>query len=250
MKKTIILSLSKLVLTAILAFAFVQGCGKKDTTTTTDDKKSDNRTTDVKDITSLDKPVYVEFQLTGDVNGTMKTYYKIKKVRSESLMKIGGNDAKSTMYYDGTTIFTVTEVGGMKSGMKMDATKYYDPNNKDNKAFDITSFKERIKDYTKVGEEEIIGKHCDIYQSNKDPELKMSVYKELIPLKIQKGKMTMVATKLDMDVNVSDDMFNPPADVKYMDMNDMMKDMKNPNKMKDAQEQLKQMEEGLKNYKK
>ena len=209
MKKTeILLNLSKLFLIAILSFAFIQGCGKKDTTTTTDDKKSDNKT-ESKDITSLDKPMYVEFQLTGEINGTMKAYYKTKKLRSESTMKIAGNDATSTMYYDGTTIYTITEVAGMKTGMKMDASKYYDPKNKDNKAFDITSFKERMKDYTKVGEEDVAGKHCDIYQKNDDPNLKMSVYKDLIPLKIVREKMTMVATKLDMDINVSDDMFNP-----------------------------------------
>ncbi len=236
---------------AAIFFFLLQGCGKKNSTTT-DDKKSDSQSdskTDIKDILSLDKPVYVEFSITGDINGTIKAYYKNKKYKSENIMKVGAGEMTSTMYSDGTNIYTVTDMAGTKTGMKMDATKFNDPENKNNN-LDISSFKERIKDYTKIGEEDIVGKHCDIYQSNKNPDMKMSVYQDLIPLKIQTKKMTMVATKLDKDVNVNDDVFTPPSDVKYIDMGNMMQDLKNPDKLKDSKEQLKQLEENMKNYKK
>lgn len=243
----ILKTLSRLFLTLLL-FVIIQGCGKKENNSS-DDKKSENKI-ESKDLVSLDKPVYVEFELSGDVSGTFKTYYKNKKMKTESVMKVGGGEAKSTMYSDGSTIYTITEAAGTKMGMKMDASKFYDPSNKNNKSFDFSAFKDKMKDYTKIGEEDVIGKHCDIYQSNKESKLKMWVYKELIPLKMQTDKMTMVATKLDVDVNVNDDIFVPPSDVKYTDMNSMMEDMKNPDKMKDMQEQMKQMEEGMKNYKK
>jgi hypothetical protein len=223
----------------------INGCGKKDTTSN-DDKKTDTKS-DNKETISLDKPVYVEFNITGDMSGTVKAYYKNKKFKSENTMKIAGKDITSTIYSDGTNLYTVSEVGGMKTGMKMDASKYNDPSKGDN--FDITTFKERMKDYTKVGEEDIIGKHCDIYQNNKNADMKISVYEDLFPLKVQTKKMTLVATKLDKDVNVSDDIFTPPTDVKYIDMDNMMKDLKNPDKLKDAQEQMKQMEEQMKNKK-
>ena len=234
----------------VLMFLFLaNGCGKKETTSN-DDKKTDSKSdskSDAKDILSLDKPVYVEFQVSGDVTGTVKTYYKDKKFKSETNMNMKGNEIKSTIYSDGTTMYTVSELGGVKTGMKMDASKYSEQG-KDN--FDMSTFKDKLKDYTKIGEEDIIGKHCDIYQSNKNADLKMSVYQEMIPLKIQMKSMTLVATKLDKDVNVNDDIFNPPSDVKFMDMNSMMKDLKNSDKMKDAEEQMKNMEEGMKNLKK
>lgn len=236
-------------LTFLMFIFLINGCGKKDSTST-DDKKTDSKSetkSDSKETISLDKPVYVEFEVTGDMTGNVKAYYVNKKFKSENTMKVAGNEMKSTIYSDGQTMYTVSEIGGVKTGMKMDASKYNDPSKGDN--FDITSFKERMKDFTKVGEEDIIGKHCDIYQSNKNPDLKISVYKDLFPLKVQSKKMTMVATKLDRDVNINEDIFTPPSDVKYMDMDNMMKDLKNPDKLKDAQEQMKQMEEQMKNKK-
>lgn len=234
------------IFTLMLFLFLANGCGKKDTTSN-DDKKTDSKS-DSKGPISLDKPVYVEFNITGEIDGTVKAYYMNKKFKSENTMKVAGNNMTSTIYSDGTNIHTVTEIGGVKTGMKMDATKYADPSKPDN--FDISSIKDRLKDYTKVGEEDIIGKHCDIYQSNKNPDLKMSVYQEMIPLKVVTKKMTLVATKLDQDVNVKDDIFNPPSDVNYLDMDNMMKDLKDPNKMKDAEEQMKKMEENMKNLKK
>jgi hypothetical protein len=165
-------------------------------------------------------------------------------------MNIAGKDVKNTVISDGSVVYSITDMNGVKMGMKFDAASFSDPSKRKGDQIDISSFKDRMKDYTKIGEEDILGRHCDIYQSNKSPNLKMSVYKDLIPLKIQSEKMTMVATKIDKDVDVSDDIFTPPSDVKFTDMGTMMEDLKNPDKMKDMKEQMKQMEEGMKNYKK
>ena len=84
----------------------------------------------------------------------------------------------------------------------------------------------------------------------------MSLYKETVPLKFSSGdgKMVMEATKFETDVKVDDKTFTAPADVKYMDAGEMMKDlkdMKNPNdKMKNLQDKTKEMEDMMKQYKK
>jgi hypothetical protein len=132
-------------------------------------------------------------------------------------------------------------------GMKIDP-KEWAQENKDKKDFNPMSFKEGCKDCEKIGEEEIIGKKCIIYQDKNG--IKYSVYQEKIPLKIVMPKVTMQAKSLDVDVKISDDMFNPPNDVEFIEMDKMMegfKDMKNMNKMK---ENLKEMEDAMENYKK
>jgi hypothetical protein len=165
-------------------------------------------------------------------------------------MNIAGKEMKSTIISDGSIVYSISDVNGVKMGMKFDASTYSDSSKRKSNQIDISSFKDKMKDYTKIGEEDIVGRHCDIYQNNKNPNLKMSVYKDLIPLKIQMEKMTIVATKFDQDVNVNDEMFTPPSDVKFTDMNTMMEDLKNPEKLKDMKDKMKEMEEQMKNLKK
>src|SRR5205085_8732691 len=130
--------------------------------------------------------------------------------------------------------------------MKMD-TKAFSDKDKDDK-IDITNFKDKLKEMDKIGSEEILGRQCDIYKS-KDGKITISVYKETIPLKFSAGdgKMVMVASKLETDVKVTDDMFVPPSNIEYKDETNTMKDMKNMDKSGDK---TKQMEEMIKKYKK
>ncbi|MGH2574076.1 MAG: hypothetical protein ACRDFC_00070 [Ignavibacteria bacterium] len=233
----------------MLSFIVIHGCGKKDDTSKTDGKTESKTPGDISDF-SPDKPFNVEFEVAGTMTGKINGYYAGKKARIESTMSIQGQKMSSTAYSDGEMVYIVSEIAGIKTGMKMDAKKYAEMSSKKEGQVDITSFKDRLKDYSKEGTEEILGKKCDIYKS-KDGSHKISVYKETIPLKFDFGKMTFTATKVETDVKVTDDMFTPPSDVKYIEMEEMMKgaeDMKD--KMKNLDEKTKELEEQMKKYSK
>lgn len=236
-------NLNLLIVLLISLFLF-QSCGKKDGTTTGDNKIGSEKD----ESFSPDKPFYVEFTMSGTMNGTVKGYYSGKKCRTQSTMEAAGQKMSATAYFNGgDTIYIVSEFAGTKTGLKFSKSEYSQKKDQ----VDITSFKDKLKDMDKIGTEEILGKTCDIYRA-KDSSLTLSIYKETIPLKFSsaKGKVMMVATKYEADAKVTDDMFVPPADVKFTDESGMMKDMKNPKNMDDMKEKMKQMEDVMKNYKK
>jgi hypothetical protein len=79
----------------------------------------------------------------------------------------------------------------------------------------MQDFRDKLKTYEKTGTEEILGKQCDIYKVNDKSTI--SVYKDLVPLKIVEGngRMTMTATKMEVDPKLSDDFFTPPSGIDY-----------------------------------
>ena len=235
------------IILILLSFIFIQGCGKKDTTGDKTVSKSDKTSTKDDNI-SLDKPFHVIFDISGTSKGTVDAYYNGKKARSTSSIDIQGQKMSATAYFDSDNkiMYMINEIGGTKTGMKMDMKAMETKNFGDN--VDITNFKDKLKEMDKIGSEEILGRQCDIYKS-KDGKYQISVYKETIPLKFSsgEGKMVLVATKLETDVKVTDDMFTPPSDVDYKDASGLMKDMKN---MKSYEDKSKEMEDVLKKYKK
>jgi hypothetical protein len=242
-----------LFLVFALSFFLIQGCGKKEGTTT-GDKESDSKTTSKDEGISSDKPFYVEFQMTNSEKktgiGTIKAYYWGKKCRSESSMEAAGKKMTMTAYFTGgDTVYMVSDFGGMKTGMKFSKNAF---GSKDDQ---VADFKEKLKNMEKVGEEEILGKKCDIYK-DKVKNFSISVYKETIPLKFGSadGKTVLIATKYETDAKITDDMFIPPTDVNYTNTGDMMKALKDTKnmdeKMKNLEQKTKEMEDVLKKYKK
>lgn len=250
----------KLLLVLFLAFGFV--CGKSDGEKTGEnksgeDKKTETKSDDKGSTFSPDKPFMVEFEITGAENrtGTVSAIYFGKKCRSTSNFSIEGKKMGSTAYYDGgNMVYTVTEVGGIKMGMKFDKSKFAD--SKDN--MDVNSFRDYLDKMDKIGEEEILGYKCEIYKF-KDKDVTVSLYDKTVPLRMggADGKTYMKAIKFEKDVKATDDMFTPPADVQYTDMTDMMDGMQKMGNNKDLKKNMeelkdktKEMEEIMKNYKK
>jgi Domain of unknown function (DUF4412) len=247
-----------LFLMLLLASALLIGCGKKETsssdgkedkTDTNDDNKSGNF--------SKDKPFMVEFELTGREkgNGTVSAIYSGNKCRSTSSFDMDGKKMSATAYFDGgDVVYTVTEVAGMKMGVKFDKKKFSDT--KDN--VDVNSFRDYLDQMEKTGEEEIIGYKCEIFK-HKEKNITVSLYEKTVPLRMGSadGKTYMKATKFEKDVKVTDDMFKAPQDVKYTDMSSMMDEMKKlgadknfDKKMENLKDKTKEMEDVMKNYKK
>ena len=231
------------------------GCGKKeDSTTKTEDKKSDTKESTDKTSFSRDKPFLVEFEVTGGEKGkgTVEAIYDGKKCRSTSTFDADGKKLSAVAYFDGgDVVYTVSDIAGMKMGMKFDKTKFSET--KDN--VDVNTFRDYLDKMDKIGEEEILGYKCEIYK-HKEKNFTVSLYEKTVPLRMGSadGKTYMKAIKFDNNVKVTDDMFKAPQDVKYMDMTNMLEDMKNMKdggkNMQDLKDKTKEMEEIMKNYKK
>lgn len=252
------LKYSALVLFLLSILVLTNGCGKKEESTTNkDDKKTENKGSKDNSSFSKDKPFMVEFEVTGREkgSGTVSAVYDGKKCRSTSTFDADGKKFSATAYFDGgDVVYTVSEVAGVKMGMKFDKKKFSDT--KDN--VDVNSFRDYLDQMEKVGEEEIIGYKCEIYK-HKEKNFTVSLYEKTVPLRMgsSDGKTYMKATKFEKDVKVTDDMFTAPQDVKYIDMTNMLENMKNIGKdndgkknMEDLKDKTKEMEEIMKNYKK
>ncbi|HMQ80290.1 MAG TPA: hypothetical protein PKE39_13350 [Ignavibacteria bacterium] len=245
----------RVMLVLLMSTFMISGCGKKeDSTSKSDDNKSDSKETTDKTSFSKDKPFMVEFEVTGKEkgNGTVSAIYDGKKCRSTSTFDADGKKFSATAYFDGGDIvYTVSDIAGVKMGMKFDKKKFSDT--KDN--VDVNSFRDYIDQMEKIGEEEIIGYKCEIYK-HKEKNFTVSLYEKTVPLRMGSadGKTYMKATKFEKDVKVTDDMFKAPQDVKYMDMTNMLEDMKNMKdggkNLQDLKDKTKEMEEIMKNYKK
>jgi hypothetical protein len=215
-KSKIINSLFLNSLFVLFSISLLFSCGKKDEGMTPEDKKessSDDKTSDGK--LSETSPIYVQFEISGSTKGTVDGYYHNKKAKTMSQMETGGMKISATAYFDGGEyVHIISEVGGKKMGMKYKREDF----GKKEGEFDAVTFKDQLKNMDKVGQEEILGRMCDIYKA-KDGSYQISLYKELVPLKFtgRDGKMVMVAKKFDANASFSDDIFTPPSDVEYMD---------------------------------
>lgn len=237
------------ILTVVLFSLFIlAGCGKKGDTTKneTAGDKTDKKTESSSENITENTPIHYVWEATGDVTGTYDVYSKNKQLKVTMDITTHGQKANTEMYSDGNLIYMITDVAGKKVGMKMDPKKFA-KDSEQKKEFNPMNFREGCKDCEKIGEEDVIGKHCIIYQDKNG--VKYSVWKETIPLKVVMKNTTMTAKSLELDAKFSNDIFTVPKDIEYMDMDKLldMKDMKNG---KDLQEEMKKLEDIEKNYKK
>jgi len=200
-------------LTIILSlFILLNGCGKKEGAT--NDKK-DGKTeqkTDKKDITFSENSSYhIKYDAKSEkMKGTMEFYFKDKNAKIEVNFKEGEKNISSSMFFENKVLYMITSLEGKKMGMKMDVSESKDPST------EIINIKDKLKEYEKVGTDEVLGYKCDVYKTKEGT--KMSIYKEAFALRIVEPKGDeFVATALEQDVKVADDFFTPPKDVEYMD---------------------------------
>ena len=234
-KKIVIsLSLNLLLVVLVSSIAFI-GCGKKESTEKSAGDKQEETSGSKTDNITENTPVYYELEATGEITGYWKVYAEGKKAKVDMDLTTLGKKTNSTMYTDGTMMYFITDVAGTKTGMKMDIAKFREENQKKGE-FNPINFKDGCKDCEKIGTEDVIGKPCVIYQDKKG--IKYSVYQDIYPLKVVMPKTTITAKKIEINVKVSDDMFTPPKDVNYIEMDKMMEGFKNPQDLKNMEEQL------------
>lgn len=205
------LYLVALILSAVL---LLNGCSKKQDSTDAKDQKTEK--TDKKGITYSEGSAYhIKYESKSpEEKGTMDFYFKGKNAKIEVNMVDADKKNNALMYYTGNTVYMVTEIEGKKMGMKMDI--------KDSKEseFDIVNIKDKLKDYKKVGTDEVLGYKCDVYETKDGTNI--SIYNDAFGLKIvDKNKKEIVATAFEQDIKLADDFFSAPKDVEYMDLGNM-----------------------------
>ena len=218
---------SLFLLLAVLIF--VNGCGKKDQTAG-DDKKEKSKTEEKKDVKMDENSSFHMTYVISDEkekNMEMELYRKGDKVKTIIDTKSKDGSVKAVAFMNKDVAYMITEIAGKKIGMKMNIKEMKDEKGMNK---DIINAKEFLKDCTKSGSEDVIGYKCDIYKCKDDKTFYM--YKELVPLKIITKTGTIEAKSFEADVKLSDDFFNEPKDVEYMDMNDLQKGLMNEFKKK------------------
>jgi hypothetical protein len=234
----------------LFSFLIISSCGKKDDTGTTG-KETDKLDKNENITLNAETPIYVEFKVEGTMEGTIKGWYAGKKNKSETELKSKGMVIKGSFYSDGQMVYIITEeASGVKMGFKMDVKEWSEGESKEGQV-DITSWRDKLKEYTKIGTAEVLGKTCDIMEA-KDKQTKLYIYKDFLPLKMEMKNMTMTATKYEIDVKITDEMFTPPKDVEFIDFGEMTKGLKDLKNMKqdDLKDKMKELEDVMKNYKK
>ena len=210
-------------ITALICFCIginLIGCGKKDDSPKTDNKDS-VKTTEQPKKNDVPASAHIVFNVTGNRVGTDDAYMSGKKFRQIMDVKIDGVTKQISLYSDGKTFYLISDKGGKKVGIKMPLDSSKDFTLKSSPGEDFEDFVSRLNSFPTVGSQEILGKKCDLKITDHNDT--MAVYQGY-PLKANfrsKG-FYMLATKFEPDVKVTDDMFDPPKDVTFMDYS-MMK---------------------------
>ena len=195
-----------------LSFSLIAGCEKKEATDSKDGKKEDKKDVAINENT----PFHLKYEMASDVEkGSMDMYVKGKNVKLEIKAKDKGQDVNSVMYVKEGMMYMVMDMMGQKMGMKMDVSKDENFQKDFAKLYDV---KDKLKDYTKGGSEEIIGYKCDIYTKGEE---KIWIYQDKMALKFTDGKMTMTASIFEPNVKLADDFLDPPKDIEFKSMDDL-----------------------------
>lgn len=196
----------------------LNGCGKKDDTGDKKNEKTEQKTEQKKDISFSENSSYhLKYEAKSEkLKGTMDFYFKDKNAKIDVNFNEGDKKIGSSMFFENKILYMITEVEGKKIGMKMDVSESKEANT------EIVNVKDKLKDYEKIGTDEVIGYKCDVYKTKEGT--KLSVYKDAFALRIvdKKGD-EFVATLLEQDIKIADDFFTPPKDIEYMDFSNLDK---------------------------
>lgn len=213
--------ISSITLAAMLTL-LILGCGKKEPDITLKEPEFKKYPF---------KSAVIEYTFSGDGSGTMKhyiDYWGAREVQEDkSAIKMMGQERKNNMLVisDQDTAYQIDM--DKKEGMKMKDPRWDQmiqqfksakPEEKEN--FAGAMMKKSMQQFQakSLGTEEVLGKKCDIMEMQ---GYKISLWNGL-PLKsvveMQGMKMTVLATKLETDVDIPSNLFIPPDGIKWQTM--------------------------------
>lgn len=208
----------------IAVFISFQACSKNQNTTGSKTDSAGNNTSSTTNSSNgsssgspsdmMAKGFEIDYKITGMMNGSGVIAVKNKKSRTEMTYDMQGQKVGMKAFNDAEWIYTMMDMGDMKQNTKM---KIKDKAKKDPSELDYANLKKELEKFKKVGTETIIGKECVIYEVA--PGATISVYNDMVPLKVKTEGMTMEATAVDFDSGISDSEMTPPADVTFKEVN-------------------------------
>ena len=197
----------------LISFSLIAGCGKKDSAGNKEEKKSDDK----KEVAiGENTPFHLKYEMTGESEkGSMDMFVKGKNAKLDIKAKEAGQDMNSLIFVKDGMMYMVMDMMGQKMGMKMDVSKDESFQKDFAKLYDV---KDKLKDYTKGGTEEVLGYKCDIYTKGAE---KIWIYKDMMALKFSDGKTTLEAKEFEPNAKIADDFFDPPKDIEFKSMDDL-----------------------------
>lgn len=165
----------------------------------------------------------ITYQMDGkDMKGTMTLYKMGDKFKTDMKADAGEMKGMNSMAIsDGEYVYSVVDMMGTKKGLKMKISDY----EKDDDFGSMADVEEELSKYKVIGTETILGKECEIYETDEKGNT-ISVYNKKAVLKMKSPEMTVVATDFDTSPGLSDSDFKIPDDVEFVDMEEMLKGMK------------------------
>ena len=208
------------LLILIFAFSFsFYSCTKKGEMVEKESKQtSENKPGAEKNInSSVTSPFHVKYESKQENEFTiMELWSKGNNFKMEVNTKRGENKDISIMYSLDKIAYTITDIAGEKMNMKAEIS----PELENTMNFEITNVFDKLKNWQKVGSEDVLGYKCDIYLTKMGD--KISIYKDNYVLKIvDKNNMTYNAVVYEPEIKLADDFFQPPKNLEYMRMEDM-----------------------------
>ena len=209
-----------LLIVFCFSFSFIN-CSKKNETPGIENKQTAENIPEPKkeSSNSISLPYHIKYESKAtNETGNMEMWVKDKKFKINIDAVINGVKNTANMYVPDKKAYMITDEGGEKMNMVMDI----DEELENTINYEVASINERIKDFQKTGNEEVLGYKCDIYQSKFGD--KFSIFDDNYVLKIvDKNGKTTTATEFEPDVKLEDNVFNPPEGLKWMTMEEMMK---------------------------
>lgn len=199
-----------------------QGCSKNQNTTggktdsagTTTSSNNTGSSSGSNPADIMNKGFKIDYKISGMMNGSGVIAVKGKKSKTNMTYDMQGQKVSMQGFNDAEWIYTMMDMGDIKQNTKM---KIKDKAKKDPSEIDYADLKKELEKFKKIGTETIIGKECDIYEMS--PGSTISVYDNMIPLKVKTEGMTMEATAIDLDSGISDSEVTPPSDVTFKEVN-------------------------------
>lgn len=208
-----------LIAVVFISLGLLSGCGKKDSSGSKDEK---GKTEEKKDV-ALDEnsPKHLKYEMKGEKeNGVLDMYFKGKNAKLDIKASEAGKEMNSLMFIKDGMMYMVLDMAGQKMGMKMDVSKDESFQKDFGKLLNV---KDKLKEYTKTGTEDVLGYKCDTYTKGEE---KISIYKDMVALKFSDGKTNMTATEFEPNAKLADDFFDPPKDIEFKSMDDLNNMMK------------------------
>ncbi len=159
---------------------------------------------------------HIIYEITDEKGeGTLDMFVKGKNAKVDIKTKENGQDVSTLMYIKDGMMYMIMDMMDKKIGIKMDVSKDENFQKDFAKLYDA---KVHLKDYTKVGSEDVLGYKCDIFIKGAE---KIWIYTDMIALKFTDGKSTLEAKEFEPDAKLADDFFDPPKDIEFKSMDDL-----------------------------